>query len=172
MKPPKITLYPLQKSDAFRLAELFNNKHILDNLRDHIPYPYTENDALDFFDHIDGNPSEKVCAVFFEGELCGMVSLSLQKDVYRHSAEIGYWLGEPFWGKGIATEVVAMMTYYGFEKMQLKRIYAIVFENNKASMRVLEKNGYQKEGVLVKAILKNGELMDEHRYYKLSPNNL
>jgi len=170
VKSIHITLRSLQKTDKQQFAKLLNNKHILNNLRDHIPYPYTENDALYFFDYVANNDAEKVFAVTYKNELCGVVSLVLQKDVHRHTAEIGYWLGKPFWGKGIATQVVSMMTNYGFDELHLKRVYAIVFENNKASMRVLEKNGYQKEGVLVKAILKNGKLLDEYRFYKLNEN--
>ncbi len=167
MNSSQITLRPLQQTDKQQFAKLLNNKRILDNLRDHIPYPYTENDALRFFDYVANTEVEKVFAVIYNNDLCGVVSLVLQKDVHQHSAEIGYWLGEPFWGKGIASKIVAMITKYGFEKLHLKRIYAIVFEGNKASMRVLEKNGYQKEGVLVKAILKNEKLLDEFRFYKL-----
>ena len=90
----------------------------------------------------------------------------MQKDVYRESAEIGYWLGAPYWGKGIATKAVALVTHYGFETLRLNRIFTGVFSFNKASMRVLEKNGFTKEGIFKRAVVKNGITYDEHRYAK------
>ena len=92
----------------------------------------------------------------------------IQKDVYQKSAEIGYWIGEPFWGKGIATKAVELITKYGFDELNLNRIYTGVFEYNIVSMKVLEKNGFQKEGIFKNAVLKNDKVYDEHRFYKLS----
>jgi RimJ/RimL family protein N-acetyltransferase len=82
-------------------------------------------------------------------------------------AEIGYWIGEPYWGKGIAGRAVALITANGFGELNLVRIYAGVFDFNIASMKVLEKNGFQKEGIFRHAVIKNGRICDEHRYYKL-----
>jgi RimJ/RimL family protein N-acetyltransferase len=131
-------------------------------------YPYSEKDAEQFFAYIDNNDAEQVFGIEFRGDLCGVVSLTVQKDVHKHSAEIGYWIGEAFWANGIATKAISLMTDFGFAKLGLKRIYAIVFENNIASMRALEKNGYQLEGILKKAIQKNAQLLDEYRFYKLN----
>ncbi|MGB5228245.1 MAG: GNAT family protein, partial [Eudoraea sp.] len=86
----------------------------------------------------------------------------------RKSAEIGYWIGEPYWGKGIATKAIKLITKYGFEDLKLVRIYAGVFEFNMVSMKVLENNGYKKEGVFKKAVFKNSNFFDEHRYFKLN----
>lgn len=159
-----IKLRPLALSDKLVLATLVNNKKIWDNLRDYIPHPYDESDAKFFI-----NLTQKECprqnfGIAYNDELCGVIGLIPQKDVHKKSAEIGYWIGEPYWGKGIATKAVALIINYGFEKLDLIRIYSGVFGFNKASMKVLEKNNYQKEGVFKNAIVKNGEIHDEHRY--------
>jgi len=93
--------------------------------------------------------------------------LILQQDVYRKSVEIGYWLGEPFWGMGIATKAVGLIASHAFEDLGLMRIFAGVFEYNIGSMKVLERNGFQKEGIAKKAVFKSDKFWDEHRYYKL-----
>jgi RimJ/RimL family protein N-acetyltransferase len=109
-----------------------------------------------------------VFAIDCNGELCGLIGLILQKDVYRKSAEIGYWIGEPFWGKGIATKAVELITAYAFEELKLIRIFAGAFQYNVGSMCVLANNGFLKEGILQKAIFKNGKFWNEHRYAKLN----
>ena len=117
----------------------------------------------------EGEDPQQTFGIRYEEELCGIISLHMQKDVYQKSAEIGYWIGEPFWGMGIATKAVEIITAYGFSELQLARIYAGVFDFNKASMSVLEKNGYEQEGIFRNAIFKNNRLCDEHRYGKLNP---
>lgn len=97
-----------------------------------------------------------------------MVGLIFQKDVYRKSTEIGYWIGESFWGKGIATQAVGLLVHHAFEELGLARLYAGIFEYNVGSIRVLEKNGFQKEGISKKAVFKNGKFWDEHRYALLN----
>ena len=92
-----------------------------------------------------------------------------QVDVYRKSAEIGYWIGEPYWGKGIATEAAKLITAYGFEQLELLKIFSAVFDFNKASQRVLEKAGYKLEAIIEKAICKNHKLCDEYRYGCINP---
>ena len=164
----KIKIRPLNLSDKSELAKLANNKKIWDNLRDYFPYPYNENDA-DFFIKLteQENPKQNF-GIEYNGKLCGVIGLIIQKDVYRKSAEIGYWIGEPYWGMGIATKAVELITVYGFNTLNLNRIYTGVFEYNTASMKVLEKNGFEKEGIFKKAVFKNEKFFDEHRYYKLS----
>lgn len=163
-----IKLRPLEKADKTWIAVLLNNKKICDNLRDLIPFPYTEKDAIFFINAMkDGNPAT-VFGIEYNGECCGVISLIPQKDVYSKSAEIGYWLGEPFWNKGILTTAVRLITEYGFQQLSFVRLFAGVFEYNPASMKVLEKNGYKKEGVFEKSIFKNGQLWNEHRYAKVN----
>ncbi len=163
----KIRIRSLKESDAGQLSKLANNKKIWDNLRDYIPFPYKESDA-DFFVNLTlAEDPKQTFGIEYQGALCGVIGLAIQKDVYQKSAEIGYWIGEPFWGQGIATKALALITTYGFDKLDLHRIYTGVFEFNTASMKVLEKNGYQKEGIFKNAVIKNGEVCDEHRFYKL-----
>lgn len=168
MKNTEVTLRKLKLSDKSQLAELANNKKIWDNVRDYFPHPYSEKNAEEFIQLRSKNDTEEIFAIESNGELCGMVGLIPQKDVYRKSAEIGYWIGEPYWGQGIATRAVGLILSYGFEDQKLIRLYAGVFEYNVASMKVLEKNGFRKEGISKKAIYKNGKIWDEHRYYKLN----
>ena len=158
----------LKITDASKIASLANNKKVWDNLRDYIPYPYEEKDA-DYFIGLTEkeDPHQTFGIINSQTELCGVIGLVLQKDIYRLSAEIGYWLGEQYWGKGISTKAVELITTYGFEQLNLERIFTGVFDFNKASMRVLEKNGYTREGIFRMAVIKNGVLCDEHRYSKL-----
>ncbi len=168
MSHQETSIRPLELSDKSALAKLANNKKVWDNLRDHIPFPYSEDDAEVFINlSKNDNPTQNF-GITYKGEICGVIGLVAQKDVYRKSAEIGYWVGEPYWGKGIATKAVGLITAYGFDKLHLVRIYAGVFEFNVASMTVLEKNEYINEGVFKNAIFKNGKMYNEHRYYKLN----
>ncbi|WP_405208641.1 GNAT family N-acetyltransferase [Aquimarina sp. LLG6339-5] len=170
MNTQEVNLRTLSLSDKSKLAQLVNNKNIWNNLRDYIPYPYEESDAETFINFTQTQDPPQSFGIECNNELCGVISLIVQNDVYKKSAEIGYWVGQSYWGNGIATKAVKLITQYGLKKLNLIRIYAGIFENNIASMRALEKNGYQKEGVFRKAIIKNGETLDEHRYFILSEN--
>ena len=150
------------------MARLANNKKIWNNVRDQFPHPYSEKEAETFIRNQSKDASTVNFAIEYNGEFCGVIGLILQKDVYRNSAETGYWIGEPFWGKGIATKAVELIVAHGFKELKLIRIYAGVFEYNTASMKVLEKNGFQKEGISKKAVDKNGKFWDEHRYFILN----
>lgn len=165
-----IKLRALQSTDAFTISELLNNKKISDNLRDRVPYPYSSEDADHFLNIISKQDPVTTFAIEYKELFCGVIGLFLQEDVYRKSAEIGYWLGEPFWNKGIMTKAVDLICHYGFEHLDIVRIHTGIFEYNKTSMAVLEKNGFVKEGVSRKAVFKNGKLWDEHRYAKLKGN--
>ncbi|WP_350286105.1 GNAT family protein [uncultured Croceitalea sp.] len=164
----KTEIRPLRLSDKVELARLANNKNIWNNLRDHIPFPYEEDDAEIFITLTIEEEPQRTFGIAHNGQLSGIIGLVLQKDVYQKSAEIGYWIGEPFWGKGIATKAVELISEYAFDKLNLNRIYTGVFEYNIASMKVLEKNGFKKEGVFKNAIFKNGKVCDEHRFYRLN----
>jgi RimJ/RimL family protein N-acetyltransferase len=159
-----VKLRPLQMEDAARLAELANNIKIAENLRDGFPHPYTLTDAENFINMcLKQNPTQ-VFAVEFNGEYAGNIGLHPETDVYRKSAEIGYFLGQSFWGKGIMTRALKQMVQYGFETFDIVRIHTGVFEYNKASQRVLEKCGFKKEAVFEKAVFKNNRLWNEVRY--------
>ncbi len=159
-----IILRALRYSDKEVMAALANNKRIWNNLRDEFPYPYTENDALKFIDAIKMKEIQVDFAIEYEHKFTGVISLTLQKDILRHSAEIGYWIGEPFWCKGIGTATVALIVEYGFKSLGLQRIFASVFEGNIASQRVLEKCGFQLEGTFRKGVFKNNRFLNDHRY--------
>ena len=157
-------------NDRTRLAELCNNRKIWDNLRDIIPFPYTEADAVSFISHCAQEESPYTFAIEHKGELAGCIGLVRQTDVYRFSAEIGYWIGEPYWGKGIATHSVKLMTDYGLTKLGLIRIHAGVFDFNTASQRVLEKAGYRLECICEKSVFKNHVICSEYRYCRIHNN--
>jgi RimJ/RimL family protein N-acetyltransferase len=151
-------------SDAPRLAELANNPKISINLRDAFPSPYTLANAQNFIAMCSAYQPAQVFAIEYNDEYVGNIGLHPEKDVYRKSAEIGYFLGEPYWNKGIMTEAVKQMVKYGFENLDIVRIHTGIFEYNIASQRVLEKCGFKKEAIFEKAVFKNNQLWNEVRY--------
>jgi len=156
----KCTLRPWRSGDEESVALHANNKKIWMNVRDHFPYPYTMADARRWVFHASTVLTDKVFAIDIDGHAIGSIGLVAKDDVYRTSMEIGYWLGEKFWGQGITTEAVGAMTRYGFEHFDIGRIFADIFAWNPASGRVLEKNGYILEARLKKAIIKDGKVSD------------
>ncbi len=159
MKEIIIKLRPFDLSDRKRLAELANNKKIWDNLRDAMPHPYLEKDAENFIAKCLSKNPMTFFAVECDGELVGSIALVPKTDVYRKSAEIGYWIGEPYWGKGIATKAISLIVEFGFKDLDIVRIYTGVYDYNLASQKVLEKNGFQKEAVFKKAVFKMGSFV-------------
>jgi len=141
-----------------------NNRNVSINLRDRFPYPYTERDARNWLDVVVGRKPETNFAIDVAGEAVGGIGFDLQPDVGHRSAEIGYWLGEQFWGLGIATEALIAVTEHAFANNDLCRIYAHVFDWNGASARVLEKAGYAFEGRLRKSVTKEGQTIDQLMY--------
>jgi [ribosomal protein S5]-alanine N-acetyltransferase len=164
-----VELRSLSYRDQSRVARFCNNKKIWNNVRDLLPHPYTEQNAIEFIEsHKDENPPVTF-AIDYNGEFAGCIGLVKQTDVYKLTAEIGYWIGEPFWGLGIATTAVELLTDYGFHQLGLVRIYTGVFDFNKASQRVLEKAGFRLEGIFEKSVIKNGIICNEYRYAKTDP---
>ncbi|MEP7323549.1 MAG: GNAT family protein [Saprospiraceae bacterium] len=163
----EVNLRPLVIEDAKELAALINNKKILDNLRDVIPFPYSDQDAENFIHSHKDVSTAHVFAITYQDKFCGVIGLFRQPDVYRFTAEIGYWIGEPYWNKGIGTKAIQLITNHGFNEQNFIRIHTGIFEYNKPSMRVLEKCGYEKDGVFKKSVIKNGLMWDEHRYSKV-----
>jgi RimJ/RimL family protein N-acetyltransferase len=159
-----ISISPLHYADKERLAKLANNKKIWMNVRDMFPHPYTVSDAERFIESTTQQDPQSTFAIRYNLKLSGVIGLVLQEDVYRFSAELGYWIGEPFWNKGIATHAVQLMVQYAFEELKLLKVFAGVFEGNEASKRVLEKCGFELEGIARKAVFKNNVLIDEYRY--------
>ena len=155
--------------DARSLAVYANNRDIWLNLRDRFPHPYTMRDAAAFLRSVVGRSPETMFAVTVDDEAIGSIGFVLQQDVERVSAEIGYWLGEPFWGRGIATDALAAVTKYAIEHYGLTRLYAVPFASNIASCRVLEKAGYRLEARLVRSALKDGAIIDQCQYAFVAP---
>jgi RimJ/RimL family protein N-acetyltransferase len=167
MMKNSIQLRPWQKQDAQILAAIANNRKIWNNVRDQLPNPYSVMDALKWMNHIKVLNPEQNFAILYNGVIAGNIGCKLQEDVYRRSIEIGYFIGEEFWGKGIATEAVGLFTKYLVDNFQPIRIYAEVFEHNKASMKVLQKNGFYLESIRRKAAIKNNEIVDDYVWVKL-----
>ena len=163
------TLRHFKNGDQESLTENANNIKIFNNVKDTFPHPYTYADAswwIEFCQETD-KPATSL-AIDIEGEIVGGIGMIIGSDVQRVTAEIGYWLGEKYWGKGIAVEALKQMTAYVFQNFpEIVRLWAAVFEYNKPSMRVLEKAGYEFEGIRRKAAIKNGTVIDEYVYVKL-----
>ncbi|WP_247237975.1 GNAT family N-acetyltransferase [Telluribacter sp. SYSU D00476] len=146
------------------LQELANDPDIAKNLRDVFPHPYTISHAREFLDLVERGVVKYVFALFHGEDFIGIGSITPQDDIYRNNGEIGYWLGRPYWGKGYGTTAVRLLTNYAFHELHLQRVYAGVFEGNKASMRVLEKAGYHLEAIIKSSITKGGQVIDEYLY--------
>ena len=162
-----VVLRELMDSDLEKLAIYANNEKVSVNLRDGFPKPYTIDDAVNFKKMIDSQNPKTFFAIEYQNNYVGNISLSPGTDVYRKSAEIGYFIGEPFWNKGIVTKAVNVITEWGFSQLDIVRIYTGVFEYNQSSQRVLEKCGFVKEAVFKKSICKNNMIFDEIRFAKL-----
>ncbi len=163
----KIILRPWRREDRFILTELANNINIWNNLRDRLPYPYRLHHADIFMKYCARHSPPQVLAIEADGLVVGCIGLQMQDDVSRISAELGYWIGEPYWGKGIAGESIKLMMGYAFETFPvISRIYARVFEYNKPSMKVLEKNGFHLESIQKQSAIKNNVVVDEYVWVK------
>jgi ribosomal-protein-alanine N-acetyltransferase len=158
-------------ADAESLARHADNRKIWLNLRDAFPHPYTIRDARDFIKSVRERAPETTFAIDVGGEAAGSVGFVLRHDVERVSAEIGYWLAEPFWGRGIATEALAAVTQHAVAVHKLTRVYALPFAWNAASCRVLEKAGYVLEARLRRSAIKNGIVTDQLQYAFIVPED-
>ena len=154
-------LRPWRAGDEPSLVRHANNREIWLNLRDRFPHSYTRADAEAWVRIASAGNPQTHFAIEASGEAVGGVSLMLQDDVERVSAEIGYWLGEAFWGRGIVSAAMRAATEYAFTCFGLSRVYALPFARNTASIRVLEKAGYTREGILRRGAIKDGVILDE-----------
>ena len=158
------TIRPWRLDDAESLARHANNRKIRLGVRDLFPHPYTIQDAHEFLQRtINEQPAMKFC-IEIEGTAVGGIGVHPGEDVHRHTATVGYWLDDEFWGRGIMTEALTVVTDFCFENFPLRRISAEVFANNPASARVLEKAGFTFEGCLKNDVLKDGKLLDSLLY--------
>jgi RimJ/RimL family protein N-acetyltransferase len=149
-------LRPLREGDAAVIARYADNPGIARYLRDRFPSPYSPEDAIRFLDYATNTSQECVACIDLNGEAAGVISIQFRTDIERCSAELGYWLGEPFWGHGIMTSAIRCFTAWAMARFDLTRIYAEIFAENQASGRVLEKSGFVKIGTLRKAAIKHG----------------
>lgn len=158
-----------RSSDLDALCKYADNRKIWLNLRDRFPHPYTKAAGREFLRSMHAQNPETAFAIAIADEAVGGIGFVLQPDVERISAEIGYWLAEPFWGRGITTEALVAMTRYAIETHGLTRVFAVPFASNVASCRVLEKAGYMLEGRLRRSAIKDGCIIDQMQYAFVVP---
>ena len=153
-------------SDAKDLAIALSNRKVQDNLRDGLPYPYTEQDGKDYIlDMLSANEDDTFAfAITVDNKVVGSIGVFRQGNIHRQTAELGYYVAEEYWGKGIMTEAVKQICECVFDKSDIIRIYAEPFVYNIASCRVLEKAGFQYEGTLRSNAVKNGKVIDMKMY--------
>ena len=156
-----------RKSDLDALLRHANNAKIAANLRDQFPHPYTRRDAIDYLDFVRDQRPERAFAVQHSGEAIGGLGFQVGVDIGRVSAEMGYWISEAYWGRGFATRAVGAISEWAFAEYKLTRVFALVFSHNAPSIRVLEKAGFQCEGILRRSAVKNGVVLDQMMYAKV-----
>ena len=153
-------------SDAADLAASLTNKKVQDNLRDGLPYPYTAQDGVDFISAVLSADTDETFAfaITADERVVGSIGVFRQSNIHRQTAEMGYYIAEGYWGKGIMTEAVKQTCEFVFGNSDIIRIYAEPFAYNTASCRVLEKAGFQYEGTLRSNAVKNGKIIDMKMY--------
>lgn len=144
-------------SDATSLVRHANNLSVARHLRDRFPHPYTWKDAQGFLAAASSEEPQTNFAIEVAGEAAGGLGYVPGSDVERYSAEVGYWLGEACWGRGVATEALTLFTRHAFDQLGLLRLFALPLADNVASVRVLEKAGYCAEGTLRSSCVKFGQ---------------
>ena len=159
---------PWRAGDADALAAHANNPNVARQLRDRFPHPYTRRAAAEFLQRVTINAPPADFAIEIDGRAAGGIGFVRGGDIERYAAEIGYWLGEAFWGRGVASEAVALVTAHAFDEWRLLRMFALPFADNLASRRVLEKGGYTCEGILRASCVKFGEPRDQALYARVN----
>ena len=157
--------------DAPSIVKYANNRKIWMNLRDAFPHPYGIQDAESYIERVTGKEAMIAFAIATPHEAIGSIGLMPGKDVHRCTAEMGYWLAEPYWGKGIMTQAVKSMAEYAVHDLKMNRIYAEPYANNQASARVLEKAGFLCEGTLRSSVIKDGKVLDQYIYSYIKKAN-
>ena len=162
-----IELKNYQIDIAEKFAEYRNNPAVLDNGYDKVPNPFRVKDANEFIAvQLEKKPAWRKL-IYWKGQFVGEIGIDIKKDIFRLSAEIGYFIAEPFWGKGIASTAIKLMTDYAFQNFNIIRIEAGVLAFNKPSMRVLEKNDFYLESIKKNAVIKNEKITDAYLWVKL-----
>jgi len=155
--------------DAPDLIHAINNQKVLNNIRDGVPFPYTQKDAEEYISSVLNaeKDSQYVFAITCDDKVIGSIGIHRKDNVHRFTAELGYYIAEEYWGKGIMTEAVQQICDYCFQNTDIVRIFAEPYAFNNASCRVLEKSGFQFEGLLRKNAIKNGQFIDMKIYSKI-----
>ena len=155
-----------EMADARDLAVALSNTKVQDNLRDGLPYPYTEQDGKDFISDMLAADENEIFAfaVTADGKVIGSIGVFRQQNIHSRTAELGYYIAEGYWGRGLMTEAVTQVCRHVFENSDIIRIYAEPFAYNAASCRVLEKAGFKYEGTLRDNAVKNGKVIDMKMY--------
>jgi len=166
------TVRDVHLEDAPSIAAYADNPRVAANLRDVFPHPYRLEDAESFLGLMMQQEPRTVFAVATESEAIGVIGLTLGEDVHRFTAELGYWLGEPFWGRGVMTDAVRVVVEYGFSQLGLLRIYAEPYVGNVGSARVLEKAGFELEGRMRANVFKNARVLDQLLYSVVNEGTL
>ena len=169
MKGRFSTVRSWRTSDVPALVKHANNANIARQLRDRFPHPYTAADARRFIDGVTSARPVTTFAIDVDGEAVGGIGFSPGSDVERYSAEIGYWLAEPLWGRGIAPDAVRVVSQYAFDKCNVLRLFALPFADNARSTRVLEKAGFVLEARLRRSAIKDGLVTDQMQYAYIAP---
>ena len=167
LETDRLYLRSWKDGDEDCLVKYANNRKVSINLRDRFPFPYTLNDAHEWIAFAGSKEPVINFAIEFDGQAVGGIGLIPGEDVFRRCAEIGYWLGEPFWGKGLMVEALKAVTLYAFEQLDFIRLHAGVFDWNPASARVLEKAGYILESRMKKSVFKDGQILDQLMYVSI-----
>lgn len=168
----KFALRDWEIEDAPNITRYADNRKIWLNLRDGFPHPYTLEDAVQFITRANSTRPRTLFAIATETEAIGSIGLMPGKDVHCYTAEMGYWLAEPYWGKGIMTLAVQSLTEYAINHLKLHRVYAEPYTVNPASARVLEKAGFLLEGTLRANAYKDGRIIDQYMYSYVDRKNV
>ncbi len=164
---PLCVIRSWRDDDAPALARAANNRNVWLRLRDLMPHPYSLADAEVYLERVAHDPLHQSFCLEIDGEAGGAIGLKQREDVHRFTAELGYWVAEPHWGRGIATAAVRAFVAERFDALPLQRIFAEVYANNSASVRVLEKAGFEYEGRLRQNVFKDGQTLDTLLYARV-----
>ena len=157
-------LRPWKASDINSLIKYANNWNIAKNLTNQFPHPYTIQDGKAFIEYATKDEPIHMFAIEVNQEAVGGIGIHPQSDIFIKNAEIGYWLGEPFWGHGIVSKAIKQIVQFGFSTFDIERIFARPYGTNVASQKILEKNNFLLEGRYNNILYKNGEYLDELIY--------
>jgi ribosomal-protein-alanine N-acetyltransferase len=169
IKGPGFKLREWYLNDAISLQQQANNPQVAACLLDRFPNPYTLSDAVGWINSKQNQNPVVNFAIAVEGKVVGGIGLDFRADIYHKTPLIGYWLGEDYWGRGIMPKAVKLITQYAFSQLDIICIQAFILSKNPKSMRVLEKAGYEKQGILKQSVIKAGQIYDEHVYAVFKP---